>query len=337
MDLSFAIRNVSRTVAAAAVATSLVFAASNASAQCTFSNNTATTITETCATAGVGIGTATPASTLNVVSGTNPAVFIDTFSASLGQIPFVFRTARGTSGAPSALLAGDIFGGVVGRGYRGDTFSGGSANIIFFADGNWSPTSTPSKTSFRTTPVNATAGVDRVTIASDGKVGIGTTTPTKTLDVVGDANFSGTVTGGNIAAQYQDVAEWVPSTGELPAGTVVILDPTKTNHVIASETAYDTSVAGVVSAKPGIILGEASANKAKIATTGRVRVRVTADAAPIRIGDLLVTSEIEGVAMKSQPIDLNGRKFHQPGTVIGKALEPLASGEGEILVLLSLQ
>lgn len=44
-----------------------------------------------------------------------------------------------------------------------------------------------------------------------------------------------------------------------------------------------------------------------------------------------------GYAMKSQPLDLNGRKIHQPGTVIGKALEPLTGGEGEILVLLSLQ
>jgi hypothetical protein len=29
--------------------------------------------------------------------------------------------------------------------------------------------------------------------------------------------------------------------------------------------------------------------------------------------------------------------MHMPGTLIGKALEPLATGKGEILVLLSLQ
>ncbi|HEV7240019.1 MAG TPA: hypothetical protein VGQ36_12340 [Thermoanaerobaculia bacterium] len=44
-----------------------------------------------------------------------------------------------------------------------------------------------------------------------------------------------------------------------------------------------------------------------------------------------------GVAMRSVPFEINGRRFHQPGTIIGKALEPLPSGEGEILVLLSLQ
>jgi hypothetical protein len=41
--------------------------------------------------------------------------------------------------------------------------------------------------------------------------------------------------------------------------------------------------------------------------------------------------------MRSEPIEVGGRKMHAPGTIIGKALEPLESGTGEILVLLSLQ
>ncbi len=41
--------------------------------------------------------------------------------------------------------------------------------------------------------------------------------------------------------------------------------------------------------------------------------------------------------MFSEPVDLGGIRMHRPGTIIGKALEPLAGGEGEILVLLSLQ
>jgi len=50
-----------------------------------------------------------------------------------------------------------------------------------------------------------------------------------------------------------------------------------------------------------------------------------------------VTSNQPGVAMKSQPVRLRGRAMHRPGTIVGKALEPLLKGEGEILVLLSLQ
>jgi hypothetical protein len=157
------------------------------------------------------------------------------------------------------------------------------------------------------------------------------------LNVEGNANFNGTVTGTNIQAKFQDVAEWVPSREDLAPGTVVILDPRVRNTVTASDAAYDTTVAGVISAEPGIILGVGAANKEKVSTTGRVRVKVDATSAPIRIGDLLVTSGITGTAMKSAPLSLGGISIHRPGTIIGKALEPLESGTGEILVLLSLQ
>lgn len=176
-------------------------------------------------------------------------------------------------------------------------------------------------------------------LAASGSMGVGTISPdsTKKLHVVGDARFDGTVTGTNIRAHYQDLAEWVPSQDDLAPGTVVVVDAAVGNGVTASAAPYDTSVAGVVSAQPGIILGEAAASREMVATTGRVKVKVDATRAPIAAGDLLVTSNRRGVAMKSEPIEINGRKFHQPGTIIGKALEPLPSGTGEILVLLSLQ
>jgi hypothetical protein len=172
-----------------------------------------------------------------------------------------------------------------------------------------------------------------VTVQPSGNVGIGTTAPETKLHVLGDLKVS-----GNISAKYQDVAEWVPSLeATMAAGTVVILDPRHSNHVQSSNTSYDTSVAGVVSAQPGLSLGEAGVGKALIATTGRVRVKVDATRGAIRIGDLLVTSDIPGVAMRSEAVMVGGRKMHSPGTIIGKALEPLEKGSGEILVLLSLQ
>jgi ethanolamine utilization microcompartment shell protein EutS len=186
----------------------------------------------------------------------------------------------------------------------------------------------------------ATSNTERMRIDSTGRVGIGTTSPSSTLHIVGDLTLTGTgniSATGNIAAKYQDVAEWVPSRRAIPAGTVVVLDAERSNHVLPSSRAYDTSVAGVVSAKPGVILGEGGAGKVMVATTGRVRVKADATSAPIRVGDLLVTSDREGIAMRSQPLDLGGTPIHRPGTLIGKALEPLDKGIGEILVLLSLQ
>src|SRR5438477_52241 len=101
----------------------------------------------------------------------------------------------------------------------------------------------------------------------------------------GDLSIAGNVTAtGIIHANYQDLAEYVPANGELPAGTLVTIDPTLVNHVIATNHAYDTAVAGVVSPRPGIALGEASNTKALVATTGRVRVNATAVPGPIHAG-----------------------------------------------------
>jgi len=62
-----------------------------------------------------------------------------------------------------------------------------------------------------------------------------------------------------------------------------------------------------------------------------------ANRSPIHIGDLLVSGDTPGGAMKSQPFRVRGQIMHRPGTIIGKALESLDKGEGTILVLLSLQ
>jgi hypothetical protein len=175
-------------------------------------------------------------------------------------------------------------------------------------------------------------------IFAGGNVGIGTATPNSLLDVAGNINVTGNaVIGGNIAAKYQDVAEWVQARKPITPGTVVILDPGLANAVVPSGREYDTHVAGVISARPGLILGEAGAGRVLVATTGRVKVNVDATRHAIKIGDLLVTSDKPGVAMKSMPIIVRGVRIHRPGTIVGKALEPLANGQGKILVLLSLQ
>ncbi len=152
------------------------------------------------------------------------------------------------------------------------------------------------------------------------------------LDASGNLKVKGSVTANGL-----DVAEWVEASHDLAIGTVVILDPAKVNRVMPSGRSYDTSVAGVVAEKPGMILGEESETKEMIATMGRVKVRVDATRRPVRVGDLLVTSGKTGTAMVSEPVKFGGVEMHRPGTLIGKALEPLPSGEGEILVLLSLQ
>jgi hypothetical protein len=142
---------------------------------------------------------------------------------------------------------------------------------------------------------------------------------------------------GNIGAKYQDVAEWVETATPLEAGTVVIVDPAEPNRVLAAPRAYDTRVAGAVSRQPGLVLGEQSDSKAMVAQSGRVRVKADATYGTIKIGDLLVTSPTPGYAMVSKPMRVGRESMHRPGTLLGKALEALPDGKGEILVLLTLQ
>src|ERR1019366_7592630 len=170
-------------------------------------------------------------------------------------------------------------------------------------------------------------GITGSTLFAAGSVSIGgvsngfaPASPSQALHVYGAIKVDGDITGAHvIGAVYQDVAEWVPASGDVPPGTVVVLNPDKSNAVIPSSKAYDSTVAGVVSAHPGVLLGEAADWKVKVATTGRVKVRVDATRAAVKIGDLLVTGEEAGTAMVSQPVIVNGIKMHRPGTLIGKA------------------
>jgi len=165
-----------------------------------------------------------------------------------------------------------------------------------------------------------------------GNVGIGTSFPQAKLHVTGDLRVD-----GNIAAKYQDVAEWVDSVEPLEAGTIVVIDDSTDNRVAAAAQPYDLRVAGAISASPGVVLGEPGSGRVLVAQSGRVRIKADASYGAIHAGDLLVSSPTKGAAMRSEPVDVGGVKMHRPGTLIGKALEPLDEGIGEILVLLTLQ
>jgi hypothetical protein len=207
---------------------------------------------------------------------------------------------------------------------------------------------------------------NRGTFYNAGSVGIGTANPAFKLDVAGPIRSSsggfvfpdGTVqttafklnsgsansevesnlaASGSIAAKFESLALWFLSQQNITAGTVVVVDSEKSGHITVSSKPYDVRVAGVISSQPGITLGTAGQNKVLVATSGLVKVKVDASRLPIRVGDLLVTSDNAGFAMRSEPLNLNGVLLHQPGTLIGKALEPLRTGTGEILVMLSFQ
>jgi hypothetical protein len=130
--------------------------------------------------------------------------------------------------------------------------------------------------------------------------------------------------GGGDIAEYFAVAE------DVEPGTVLIIG--EDSKLQSSITAYDTTVAGIVSTAPGVSLGAnetGNAGEKLIAVAGRVPCKVDASYASVKPGDLLTTSDTRGHAMKATN--------PQIGTILGKALEPLESGTGVIEVLVTLQ
>ncbi|HKQ63282.1 MAG TPA: hypothetical protein VJS92_18480 [Candidatus Polarisedimenticolaceae bacterium] len=105
-------------------------------------------------------------------------------------------------------------------------------------------------------------------------------------------------------------------------GDVLVLDPAGSGGALLARDGSNPAVLGVVAA-PG------SASGALVSIAGVVTCKVDAGYGAIRPGDLLTSSPTPGHAMRADD--------PRPGTVLGKALQPLESGMGTIAVLVMLR
>jgi hypothetical protein len=127
---------------------------------------------------------------------------------------------------------------------------------------------------------------------------------------------------------YVDIAEHIDAASDVEPGDVVVIDPDHDERVVKSTKPYDTSVAGIISTDPAMLIGK-SDTETPLALAGRAPCKVSGENGPIRRGDLLTTSSTPGHAMKATEPKL--------GTILGKALGELESGTGVIYVLVTLQ
>lgn len=118
------------------------------------------------------------------------------------------------------------------------------------------------------------------------------------------------------------VAELFALSEPAQPGDVLVADRESLGRYRLATAASDAAVVGVVAGEPGVLL-------APVALTGTVLVRADAGYGAIRIGDLLTTSATKGHAMRAADI--------LPGTILGKALEPLDAGRGLIRVLVMMR
>ncbi|MFN8488818.1 MAG: hypothetical protein U0350_14545 [Caldilineaceae bacterium] len=173
-----------------------------------------------------------------------------------------------------------------------------------------------------------TSPAPRMGIAADGTVGVygnfgvdGTTT-TKVLRI----------TGGDLAEPFE-----VTGAATIQPGMVVAIDPDNPGQMRLANTAYDHTVAGVISGAGGINAGVlmykdgATLDSHPVALSGRVYVYADAGNGAIAPGDLLTTSATPGHAMKVTDHE------RAQGAILGKAMSKLAKGTGLVLVLVTLQ
>jgi len=166
------------------------------------------------------------------------------------------------------------------------------------------PTASPTFTTQITTPV----------IVKSGTNGVG--------DIGQSANRFGTIYGLATSAQYADLAEIYSSDQAYEPGTVVVLGGE--SEVTHSTMSHDTAVAGVVSTEPAYLMNS-GADGVAVALQGRVPCKVLG---PVKKGDLLVTSQHEGVAQKMN------KELYEPGCILGKAVEDIQDTTIKIIEIL---
>ncbi|MBU1922621.1 hypothetical protein KKD84_05430, partial [Patescibacteria group bacterium] len=202
-----------------------------------------------------------------------------------------------------------------------------------------------------------TNNTSRLLITNAGNVGIGTTSPGEKLEVNGNIKLTGRIHQGDMGDMAEMMAlspmvlsngathQMVPRTNNLAHGEemvrgtiydlysmpqskdVVMID--NKGGIRLSDAPNSTSVIGVISTNPAHVLMADLENGVPVALSGTVPCKVTTENGPIYPGDLLTSSSKPGYAMKANPPKI--------GAIIGKAMEALEEGEGEIIVFVTRQ
>jgi len=171
-------------------------------------------------------------------------------------------------------------------------------------------------------------------IRGDGNVGIGTTTPVSTLSIQGflcvrNTGSCGTTAGTIYATTATitdiDLAENYPTLDPtLSPGEIVALEWTAPATIKRASTG-DVAL-GIISTKPGILLGKELPNSKPVALKGRVPVKVNMEGGVLRIGDRIALSSVPGI----------GTKATTTARTVGIALQD-ATAEGMVEVFIENQ
>lgn len=226
-------------------------------------------------------------------------------------------TNAGAIGTTAGLMIQTTTSGVL------TALAAGTTSQYLRGDGTWQTVTMPSGLTAGST--NSGYLNYSGTTRTAGQLYGGTTAAASTTRLNYDGYFYATRVYN---AVFNDYAEYFEKGENVEAGDVIMKAP-GSNKYIKSAAAYEKKVVGVFSDSYGHLLGgtgeeDDEKNFIPIGLAGRVAVKVVGQIAE---GDLLTTSNIAGVAMRSEQ--------YTPGTIIGKALESYDSKEiGKIQMLI---
>jgi len=272
----------------------------------------------------IGIGTAQPSSTLQVVG-----TIMATAVSSTG-ITFLNATSSGN------LLIGTVSS--TGLTFLNATSSGSlriGSLMIGTSTASSSALLTIASTSniftvfnYRTILINGTSSLqlpsstkNALIVCAQNNCVMGGNA-SNTNSVAWFASFNGSASGSSIGARgsisggLTDVGEYINVLGnetDYGQGDLLSVSQEASDTFQQSAVPYDPALSGVITVTAGLIAGGGDENHGSnvITLAGRVPVNVTGGNGPIAIGDYITSSEVAGYGMKAT----------QPGEVVGTAME----------------
>ncbi len=166
----------------------------------------------------IGVGTTNPKSSLEVSSSSSAAirgVSSEQISNNVDAAQLNLIKARGTVGAPGALLANDGIGQILFGGFDGTVYQLGSS-INSFASEQWNNTKHGSDLVFGTTKNGSTVNTLRLRIENTGNIVFNDAHLKATQATLPTSTFSGTgISGTSLNSTATDMKGFISGTGTL--------------------------------------------------------------------------------------------------------------------------
>ena len=145
----------------------------------------------------MGVGTSSIEGGLHINYSAANTLLMQRISPDSGPPEAIGRKARGTVSAKTGVLSGDRLWFFAAAGYYGTegidgAWSANKVGMNFVASETWTPSAQGTHITWATTAVGQTTRTDKMILTGTGDLGIGTTSPSSKLHVVGPINIERT-------------------------------------------------------------------------------------------------------------------------------------------------